>query len=132
MRRGIVQGVAQAPADGVPMGVHRRDDGQREPRRRLLLLLVKRIMVGVHEKRVQAPAKALPHPGLVAADAPQMIGVGEDHLAAVRGGRVVAVAALGVGRDPVGGTVKERGVVAPPARLLERHAHGVLLGLARS
>ncbi len=65
----------------------------------------------------------------VAADAPEVVGVGDDHLRAVGGWRIVAIAALGIRRDPVGRAVEQRLVAA--ALVLERHAHRVLLRFLR-
>lgn len=61
------------------------------------------------------------------AKTPEMIGVVEDHLPPVGGRWVVAVAALGIRRDPVGRTVEER--LVAPALPLKRHPDRMLLGL---
>jgi hypothetical protein len=64
------------------------------------------IVVRVHEDRMMAAHEALPNPIGIAADAPQVIRVGKDHLGTVGRRRIGAVIVpagrIGVGRNPIG------------------------------
>ena len=85
-------------------------------------------VVDIHKDGVLATGEAFPDPLAVAADAAQVVGVGQDDLGAggCRGDIGIDVD-IAAGRDPVGGAVVEvgAGVVGPGGG----HAHRMLFGL---
>src|SRR5262245_36955972 len=60
---------------------------------------------GVHKEDIHPPAEGLPYPFDLAAMAPEMVGVGENHLAAISGRWVIAVLEQSpvARRNPIGG-----------------------------
>src|SRR4029434_1150152 len=59
-----------------------------------------RVVIGIHENRIQAPQETLPHPPAVCPDSEDVIGVRYDDFTAVRNWRIVAVLEISW-RDPV-------------------------------
>src|SRR5262245_62647914 len=82
----------------------------------------------IHHDRVQPPHEGPPNPGGVRTRRVEVVRIRDDHLAAVRRGRVVPITSPRAGRDPIRWAVGEVCVrTRTEIRILKGHADGMLL-----